>query len=186
MEAIMLSQCNSFRTREQELLNAQIQNRVAIREEEIRLAHLHDVIARNPDAICIDNRQVVSVERGAERFLLPAAQLVASEIQISELKLAEVRRERDRIASALKRDYYCQARQTLQQPTTGRTFLEEIKHIQAAVFQSQGKSIDAVEQTRNEIDVERANGSKTYLQSMRFAPPPPPEGTETRQSKPAD
>jgi len=182
MEATMLSQCNSFRTREQELRNAQIQNDFAIRQEESRLANLRDIIARNPEASSIDNRQIVSVERGTERFLSPAAQLVASEIQIGELKLAEVLRERDRIASALKRDYYCQAQQALQQPTTGRAFLDGIQNIQAAAFQGQDKSIDVVEQTWNELDVERANWINTYLQSMRFVASP--EGTEIKQRKP--
>lgn len=182
MEATMLGQCNEFRTREQELRNAQIQNDFAIRQEESRLANLRDIIARNPEASSIDNRQIVSVERGTERFLSPAAQLVASEIQIGELKLAEVLRERDRIASGLKRDYYCQAQQALQQPTTGRAFLDGIQNIQAAVFQGQDKSIDVVEQTWNELDVERANWTNTYLQSMRFVASP--EGTELKQRKP--
>lgn len=182
MEATMLSQCNNFRTREQELRNAQIQNDFAIRQEESRLANLRDIIARNPEASSIDNRQIVSVERGTERFLSPAAQLVASEIQIGELKLAEVLRERDRVASALKRDYYCSAQQALQQPTTGRAFLDGIQNTQAAVFQGHDKSIDVVEQTWNELDVERANWANTYLQSMRFVASP--EGTEIKQRKP--
>lgn len=182
MEATMLGQCNEFRTREQELRNAQIQNDFAIRQEESRLANLRDIIARNPDASAIDNRQIVSLEKGTERFLSPAAQLVASEIQIADMKLAEVRRERERTASALKRDYYCQAQQALTQPTTGKAFLGELKNIHAAVFQGQDKSIDIVEQTWNELDVQRENWASTYLSSMRFVASP--EGTEVKERKP--
>lgn len=182
MEATMLAQCNEYSTREQELRNAQIQNDFAIRQEEGRLANLREIIARNPTASTIDNRQIVSLEKGTERFLSPAAQLVASEIHIADMKLADARRKRERIASALKRDYYCQAQQALQQPTTGREFLRSLENIQSAVFQGHDKTLDIVEQTWNEIDVQRENWSSTYLSSMRFVASP--EGAEVKVRKP--
>lgn len=182
MEALTLKQCAKLGTQELELRNAQLQNDFAITQEERRVATLRDIIARNPEAAVSDNRQIVSLEKGSERFLSPAAQLVAAEIQIADMKLAEIRRERDRIASALKRDYYCQAQQALQQPTTGRAFLGELGNIQAAIFQGQDKSIDIIEQTWNELDVERTNWINTYLQAMRFVASP--EGTEVKERKP--
>lgn len=182
METVTLEQCVKYRAREQELRNEQIANSFAISQEEKRASTLREIITRNPEAATSDNRQIVSLEKGSERFLSPAAQLVASEIQIADMKLAEIRRERDRIASALKRDYYCQAQQALQQPTTGRAFLEELKNIQATVFKSQDKSIDVVEQAWNELDLERENWTTTYLQSMRFVASP--EGTEVKERKP--
>lgn len=182
MEAVTLEQCAKHRAREQELRNEQIANEFDVAQEEKRAATLRDIIARTPDAAAIDNRQIVSLEKGSERFLSPAAQLVAAEIKIADMKLDETRRERDRTSSALKRDYYCQAQKALQQPTTGRAFLEELKTIQAAVFQGQDKSIDIVEQTWNELDVERESWTNTYLQGMRFVASP--EGTEVKERKP--
>lgn len=182
MEAAMLAQCTEYSTREQELRNAQIQNDFAIRQEQGRLAKLREIIARNPTASTIDNRQIVSLEKGTERFLSPAAQLVASEIHIADMKLAEARRERDRIGSALKRDYYCQAQQALQQSTTGRDFLHSLQSIHANVFQGQDKTIDIVEQTWNELDMQRENWSSNYLSSMRFVASP--EGAEVKVRKP--
>jgi hypothetical protein len=182
LEATTLDQCNAFRTREQELRNKQIQNHFDTRQEESRADKLREIIARNPDTSATDNRQIVSLEKGTERFLSPAAQLVASEIKIADMKLAEASRERERTASALKRDYYCQAQQALTQPTTGKAFLNELKNIQAAVFQGQDKSIDIVEQTWNELDVQRENWASTYLSRMRFVASP--EGTEVKERKP--
>ncbi len=182
LENMMLARCADFQTREQQLRNAQLTNDFNIAQEERRAAILRDIIARTPEAALSDNRQIVSLEKGSERFLSPAAQLVATEIQIADMKLADIRRERERIASALKRGYYCQAQQTLQQPNTGRAFLSEIGNIQTAVFQSHDRSIDIVEQTWNELDVERTNWANTYLQAMRFAASP--EGTELKERKP--
>lgn len=182
MEATTLEKCNQFRTHEQELRNAQIQSEFAVREEESRAESLRAIMARTPEASAIDNRQIVSLERGNERFLSPTAQLVASEIKINEMKLADVRRERERIASALKRDYYCAAQRALQPPTTGKAFLVDLSNIQATVFENHDKANDVVEETWNELDVQRENWLNTYLSSMRFVAPP--EGTETKQRKP--
>ena len=178
----LLTLCSDFRMGEQKLRNEQIASDFAISQEERRTATLRDIIARNPDAATSDSRQIVSLEKGSERFLSPAAQLVASEVQISDMKLAEIRRERERAASALKRDYYCQALQALQRPTTGPAFLAGLTDIQAAVFQGQDKSIDIIEQTWNELDVERETWNNTYLQGMRFVASP--EGSEIRERKP--
>ena len=182
MEANMLDQCTKLGTKEQELRNERIDNEFSISQEERRAANLREIIARNPEARTFDSRQIVSVEKGTERFLSPAAQLVAAEIQIADMKLDDIRRERERLASALKRDYYCQAQQSLQQATTGRTFISELEKIQAAVFEAQNGTSDIVEQTRNELDVERATWTNTYLQSMRFVAPP--EGSEIKERKP--
>ena len=182
LEDIVLTSCNDFSMREQKLRNAQLQNDFAIRQEETRLANLRSIIARNPEASAINDRQIVSLEKGSERFLSPAAQVVASEIQIADMRLADTYREREQIASALRRDYYCQAQQTLQQSTTGRAFLGELKNIQATVFQNQDKSIDVIEQTWNELDVERESWASTYLSRMRFVASP--ESTEIKERKP--
>lgn len=181
-EDSMLAQCSDFRTQEQKLRNEQIENEFAILQEEQRATTLRGLIARNPEAMTSDSRQIVAVEKGNERFLSPAAQLIASEIQISDMKLAEVLRERNRIASALKRDYYCQALQALQQPITGKDFIAELGNIQAAVFQDQDKTVDIIEQTWNELDVERANWNTIYLSRMRFVASP--EGAEIKERKP--
>lgn len=181
-EGNMLARCAEYQTREQELRNKQLDNDFAITQEEKRATTLREIIARNPEASAIDSRQIVSLEKGSERFLSPAAQLVAAEILIADMKLAEVRREREGIASALKRDYYCSAQQALQKASTGRAFLTGLQSIQASTFEDQDKSIDIVEQTWNELDVERTNWLNTYLERMRFVAPP--EGTEIRERKP--
>ncbi|MFT3760712.1 Wzz/FepE/Etk N-terminal domain-containing protein [Thauera sp.] len=181
MEAVLLSQCTSFRKREQELRNAQIQNDFAIRQDESRITNLRRIVALNPDAGIVENRQIVSLEKGTERFLSPSAQLVAAEIEVADMKLAEVRRKRDRVSSGLKRDYYCRAQQALQHAASGRVFLEGLRDIQAEVFLDHDKQLDIVEQTWNELDVERENWIDTYLLGMRFIAPP--EGSEIKQRR---
>lgn len=178
----MLARCAEYRTREQELRNEQLADEFSIAQEEKRLATLRAIVARTPATAPTDNRPFLSLEKGSERFLSPAAQLVAAEVKIADLKLAEAQRVRLRVESALKRDYYCRASQALKEPTTGRAFLESLKNIQATSFQHHDKNTGVVEQTWNELDVERARWTNTYLSGMRFVASP--KGTEFRQRRP--
>lgn len=140
------------------------------------------VIAVGPNASATETRQIVSVEKGTEHFLPPAAQLVASEVQISDLRLPDAFRERERVASELKRQYYCDANAMLAQPLSGRSYLEQLASVQDATFASHDKQVDIVEQTWNELDLERTQWRNVFLSSVRFVAPP--EGTEVKQRKP--
>lgn len=181
LEGMMLSLCDGLRSREQSLRNAKIQNDFAIQQEESRLVSLRSILARNPDALTSGDRQVFSLEKGAERFLSPTTQIVAAEVYIADMKLQDIKREREKISSAIKRDYYCQAKDVLQLPVMGGTFLAKLKDIQVAVFHGYDKSIDIVEQTWNELDVERERWLANYLSRMRFVASP--EGAETIHRK---
>jgi len=181
-EAETLQKCSAFRAKEQELRNAQIQAAFAITQEEKRAKNLREIIARNPNASATETRQIVSVEKGTERFLSPAAQLVAAEVQISDLRLADAFRERERVASELKRQYYCDANAMLAQPLSGRGYLEQLASLQDATFAAHDKQVDIIEQTWNELDLERTQWSNVFLSSVRFVASP--EGTEVKQRKP--
>lgn len=177
-----LADCSTYTTRAQELRNQQLEDDFTIRQEAQRIADLREIIARHPDAGAAESRQIVSLERGTERFLSPAAQLVAAEIQIADLKLAEAQRERERVASELKRKYYCDAEAALKQPISGRKLLAELQNLQTTAFQGRDRATDIVEQTWNELELERERWNNTYLAGMRFVAPP--EGTEVRERKP--
>lgn len=178
----ILGNCNTYATRAQELRNQQLEDDFTIRQEAQRITDLREIIARHPDAGAAESRQIVSLEKGTERFLSPAAQLVAAEIQIADLKLAEAQRERERVASELKRKYYCDAEAALKQPISGRKLLAELPNLQSTAFQGRDRATDIVEQTWNELELERERWNNTYLAGMRFVAPP--EGTEVRERKP--
>lgn len=177
-----LNNCNAYAMRAQELRNQQIQNEFIIHQEEKRIAGLRDIITRHPDAGAAESRQIVSLGNGTERFLSPTAQLVAAEIHVADLKLADAQRERDRIASELKHKYYCDAEAALKQAISGRKLLAELQNLQTAAFQGTERTTDIVEQTWNELELERGRWNNTYLSAMRFVAPP--EGTEVRERKP--
>lgn len=182
LEAATLSMCNDYRAREQTLRNEQLQNTFEIRQQEARATTLRTLATRSPEALSPDARQIVAVDKGTERFLSPRAQLTAVEIQIADMRLDDARRERERTASALKRDYYCKAQKALQGDLDGHAFIAELGNIQRTVFDGKDRSVDVVEQAWNELELQRDNWTNTYLTRMRFVAPP--DGAEVRERKP--
>jgi hypothetical protein len=182
MSDSLKAQCVDNRNRALKLRNEQISSDFAIRQEQKREATLKDIIARRPESANTGNRQIVAVEKGTERFLPAAAQLTAAEILIADLKLNEARRERELIASSIRRDYYCRAEKSLEAVPGGVAFINGLKDIQASVFADDDKQVDVVEQTWNEIDLEREGWRDAYLSRMRFVVSP--EGMEFRERKP--
>lgn len=181
LEVNLARSCNENTTRAQELRNAQIADQFEVRQHEIRMQTLREIIKANPQAAQEGSRQVVSLKDGEERFLPPVSQLIALEVAVTNLKIGENVRERDRVATAMRKAYYCQAREMMQQPTTGRSMLEKLPELQKAVTEGQTETGDIVEFVGNELAVQLDKWRSTYIDGMRFVTPP--EGAETRVRK---
>jgi hypothetical protein len=180
METAIYDGCLQSQTQAQALRVEQLKDEFKFSQEERRAKTLRGLVSRSPGSQ--DNRQVVTVDKGSERFLSPAAQLNASEITMSELRLAQVNRERDRIASALKQAYYCDASNTLQKPVGAAALIDVLKVQQAAVFKDKTRDGDIIDQTANEFELQRNNWGNNYLRGMRFVSSP--EGSEVKTRKP--
>ena len=180
METAIYDGCLQSQTQAQALRVEQLKDEFKFSQEERRAKTLRGLVSRSPGSQ--DTRQVVTVDKGSERFLSPAAQLNASEITMSELRLAQVNRERDRIASALKQAYYCDAASTLQKPVGAAALIDALKLQQTTVFKDKSKDGDIVDQTANEFELQRDNWGNNYLRGMRFVSSP--EGSEVKTRKP--
>jgi hypothetical protein len=178
----VLSRCLENQTRELELRNLQLEDEFLSRQQQAKVVRLRQIIESTPGAGAIDNRQVVSLEKGSERFLSPIAQIVAAEVSIADYELAEAARERELVAAAMKKDYYCRARDLMAKPGTGRAFLLSLKALKDLALANVGSTLDVVEHTANAFDVEREKWNSAYLSQMRFVVAP--EGAEVRVRKP--
>lgn len=173
LRRIFLERCMANRGRQLGLRNEDIEGDFAKTQLEAKAARLRELIASTPGARELTDRQVVSLDNGGDRFLPPAAQLVAAELGILELRLADFKRERDAVGVALKQRFFCEA-SAIQaaEPLTGRAFLTRIAALQKAVFEGQDLSDDVVEQTFNELEMLRQEWSDAYLERMQFVVPP--------------
>jgi hypothetical protein len=178
----VLDECLKHQSTEQELRNAQIHAEFEVKQEQRRVRDLRALIEQTPGATTIDSRQVVTLEKGAERYLSPTAQLVAAEVAISELGIESARRERQRVAAALRKSHYCGARDLLEEPITGEEFLARLPDLARKVFAGSDLSSDVVEFTANEIEIERLKWVNKYVEKMRFVVAP--DGAEKLVRKP--
>jgi len=177
LEGAINSECLSNQTVAQSLRIAQIKDEFSTKQELARAKTLRGLNGKGGEV-----RQLVSLDKGGERFLSPQAQLNAVEITISELQLAQINRERDLKSSALRQAYYCEAVKVLQKPINTDLVLEEMKAIQEGVFKDQDKAVPIIEQTASELNLQRIGWENTYLRGMRFVSSP--EGSEVKSRKP--
>ena len=185
LEQSLSSLCEEHSGRLLSLRNEQLQHAFSLQQQRDRQDVLSDILSRNPEQLAIDPRQILALDKANEPYLPPAAQIVAMEIRIADMQLAEVARERELQATSLKRDFYCQARESLDKPdkpTTGRALLVNLLNLQEAVFQHQDRSVNIIEQTWNEFDLQRQGWNNQYLTGFRFVVSP--DGAEFRQRKP--
>lgn len=179
----MENQCKRHQSREVELRNEHLKAKFFIEQEEARMQSLQRLIAQNPNAAAVDSRQVISLEGNGARFLSPRAHLNASEIAVADARLEQNKRERDVVASAIKKAYYCEALKPLENLVPARQFLERLLPLQTAALANQDKTRDIVEQTANELTLELDNWRDSYLRVMRFVAAP--ETLEVKERKPS-
>lgn len=178
----ILNQCLSFRGKEQELRSQQIQSDFSVLQLRQRAKHLRELIATIPGAASVDNRQVISLEGGGERYLSPTAQLVAIELGIGDAELEAVRRERDRQAVAIKKEYYCKGRELQKQAATGMAFLDQLAELHDKVLSNVDSEQDVVEQTAIGLSLEREAWASQYIERPRYVAAP--EGAEQKRRNP--
>lgn len=183
LEDQLLESCRESGLRERELRNEQLQSDFALHQQQDRAETLRAIAARTSPRDVGEGRQLVSLENGGERFLSPLTQLVAVEVAISEIQLADERRERDLVTAGLRREFYCRAGRALERDAVmGKTFLEALPALQREVFEEQDVTRDIVEHTANTLSIQQAMWHNHYVEKMRFVTPP--EDAQTRIRRP--
>lgn len=178
----ILNQCLSFRGKEQELRSQQIQSDFSVLQLRQRAKHLRELIATIPGAAGVDNRQVISLEGGGERYLSPTAQLVAIELGIGDAELEAARRERDRQAVAIKKEYYCAGRDLQKQAPTGMAFLDQLAELHDKVLSKADSLQDVAEQAAIGLALERQAWASQYIERSRYVAAP--DGGEQKRRNP--
>jgi hypothetical protein len=182
LDAAILRTCLEYQRREQELRNDDLEADFRLEQVRSKAESLRALMRELPDTATLENRQVVSVAKGNERFLSPMAQLVGAEIEIADLGLAQRARERERIGAQIRRDYYCAARDALSKPIGGRAFLGLLEDILDKALEGRDATLNPVETAANALALQRESWVSKYLSQMRFVAAP--EGSQVRIRQP--
>ncbi|MDP3520542.1 MAG: Wzz/FepE/Etk N-terminal domain-containing protein [Hydrogenophaga sp.] len=176
------SQCTRNELREAQLLNEQLAAKFHMEQEEERIQRLQQLIAQNPSSAAQDTRQVISLDNNGARFLAPRTHLNASEIVVTDIKLGQKQRDRERVASAIKKSYYCEASKLLDEPASAEELLDKLPALQTAALKDQDNKLDIVQQTQNELRLELDTWRSNYLRTMKYVADP--KTLENKERKP--
>lgn len=180
----MAEQCERSQAREIELRNEQLKADFFIQQEEQRLQYLKRLLAQNPTSNSTDSRQIISLDNNGARYLSPRVHLTATEIAIADARLGQSERDRDTLASKIKKTYYCEATRLQAEDMLARVYLDRLPALQAAALEGQDKRRSIVEQTANDLALQRQAWRDNYLRAMRYVSPPS-ESQEHKESRPS-
>lgn len=172
----VLHACLENQLRAQELRRQDLEDSFRLEQVQKKAQSLRSIIQNLPDGASLETLQVVSLVQGNERYLSPTTQLVGAEIEKVEIGLAKRARERDLVASKIRRDYMCEARDAINGPISARAFLASLKNIHARALEGNDLSSSAVEEVANDLDLQRLGWENKYLSQMRFVAAP--EGSQ--------
>ena len=167
LEKSINTQCLSNRSAERSLRIAQIKDEFQTKIELARAKTLRGLGGKGNEV-----RQLMSIEKGGDRYLSPQSQLNAVEITLSELQLAQVKRKMELEQSALRKAYYCEAVNLLLKPIQPSAKLDALQQISDSVFKDQDNSNPAIEQTLLELNLQRISWNNDYLRNVRFIAAP--------------
>lgn len=155
-----------------QLRNADIQADFEIKQEDLKADTLRKQATKNSGSVSVDNRQLVSIEKGTERYLSPGSQLVAAEILISDMRIQALKRKRDLEMIQIKSKYYDLLQEIFKKSINGKEFIFSLNKALDFVFVNKDKKTEYVELVFNELDIQRQRWILAYTKEMRFASEP--------------
>ena len=161
---------------------ATIRVKRGIEETEKRLDALRSLIKRYPDASRMEVRQVLSIEKGGERFLSPVAQIVAAESSIVDARIELVTLLRRQKQIDLTHEFYKQAAQARASTNSGRALIKKLIAIRDGLFKSASTADEEVREVFNEISLGLEQRNVSYTTGFKFLSGPTLPETKIKKS----
>ena len=172
--------------REQQSLsmnNQIIETTRKISDSERKIEALKLIVKRYPDAGRMDLRQVVSLDKGGERFMSPMAQIVANEASVVDWRQDVLTLQRKLKQIDIASAFYSRAAQSLTKTQSGKRLFTNLLSIQNEVFAKKGLTDEVTIETENLISMELESRRRTYFQDFRFISAPTMPDKEERKSR---
>jgi LPS O-antigen subunit length determinant protein (WzzB/FepE family) len=138
-----------------------------------KLKDIRSIIANYPDSAKIENRQLVSIQEGGDRFLSPVTQLVGIESILADLRrdLAELERERDKLTA--RAEYFSRCYDVLKTNSeNGESLFLMLKAIKESVFSDKDLGKDEIKEAFNNISIDLQTFDLNFYFNSRFVSGP--------------
>jgi LPS O-antigen subunit length determinant protein (WzzB/FepE family) len=134
-----------------------------------KIKDIRAILTNYPESAKIENRQLVSVQEGGDRFLAPVTQLVGIESTLSDLRrdLAELERDREKLTA--RAEYFSRCYSELPKiGEHGESLFLKLKSIKDEVLKNKDLSKDEVKEVFNNLTIDLQTFDFNFFSNSRF------------------
>lgn len=171
--AILMTYRDATRTQYTELLNKQkklenatFDTKYKLDQAEIKRASMQAILREYPEAAKTENRQLVSISDGSERFLSPVTQLIAIETHIADMKQNLPKIVRDQHINGIWLSYYENMLALLDKSSSGEQFLKALPTVKDSLKLNLENDVDMG--VYNSIVMANLDAHSNYFEKIRF------------------
>ena len=138
-----------------------------------KMKDIRAILTNYPESAKIENRQLVSVQEGGERFLAPVTQLVGIESTLADLRrdLAELERDREKLTA--RAEYFSRCYSELAKiGEHGESLFLLLKSIKDEVFKNKDLSKDEIKEVFNNLSIDLQAFELAFFSNSRFVSGP--------------
>jgi LPS O-antigen subunit length determinant protein (WzzB/FepE family) len=146
-----------------------IETQFKLQQDSTKMKDIRAILTNYPESEKIENRQLVSVQEGGDRFLSPTTQLVGIESVLADLrrKLAQLERDKDKLT--IREEYFSRCSGELTKINErGEPLFLLLKSIKDEVFKSKDYSKDTVKEVFNNLSMDMQIFELAFLKNSRF------------------
>jgi LPS O-antigen subunit length determinant protein (WzzB/FepE family) len=134
-----------------------------------KLIDIRAILSNYPESAKIENRQLVSIQEGGDRFLAPVTQLVGIESALADLRRDLAELERDKEKMAVRSEYFSNCyRELAKIGEKGESLLLLLKTMKDEVFKNKDLSKDEVKEVFNNLSIDLQTFDFIFYQNTRF------------------
>jgi hypothetical protein len=149
--------------------NEIIEMKYQLLQEENKIKDIRAILTNYPNSAKIENRQLVSVQEGGERFLAPVTQLVGIESGMAGLRQTIAGLERDREKLTARSDYFTRCYSELKKTGEQGEFLFLLlKSIKDEIFTNKDITKDEVKEVFNNLSIDLQTFDLNFFSNSRF------------------
>jgi LPS O-antigen subunit length determinant protein (WzzB/FepE family) len=138
-----------------------------------KLKDIKAILSNYPESAKIENRQLVSIEDGGDRFLAPVTQLVGIESALADLRqeIAELEREREKLT--VRAEYFSRSYSGFEKMgERGESLFLLLKSAKDEVFKNKDLNKDAFKEVYNNLSIDLQTFEFIFFNNSRFVSGP--------------
>ena len=152
-------------------------------ESQQKLEALKGIVKRYPDTARMEVRQVLSLEKGGDRFMSPMAQIVAVESFVVDAQQELITLKRKQRQLDLAYDFYNGAFTSLDKTQSGKQLFASLLASKNDVLKKILPADEVAVETVNSISLDLESRRKIYFQEFRFISSPSLPTQKERKSR---